>query len=44
MNFGWMVTHIDSLAAFLVFGVGTMAVTLVLAAVLLVRSGYLQRR
>jgi magnesium transporter len=44
MNFGWMVTHIDSLAAFLVFGVGTMTVTLVLAAVLLVRSGYLQRR
>jgi magnesium transporter len=44
MNFGWMVSHIDSLAAFLVFGVGTMAVTLVLAAVLLVRSGYLQRR
>ena len=44
MNFGWMVSHIDSLAAFLVFGVGSMAVTLVLAAVLLVRSGYLQRR
>ena len=44
MNFGWMVSHVDSLAAFLVFGVGTMAVTLVLAAVLLVRSGYLQRR
>jgi magnesium transporter len=44
MNFGWMVSHIDSATAFVVLGVGSMALTLILAAVLLVRAGYLKRR
>ena len=29
MNFGWLVNHIDSLEAFLVFGVGGMVMPLV---------------
>jgi magnesium transporter len=44
MNFGWMVDHIDSAESFLVLGVGAMIVPLVVAAVLLLRTGYLQRR
>jgi magnesium transporter len=44
MNFGWMVNHIDSAAAFVLLGCGSMAVTIVIAAVLLMRSGYLGRR
>jgi magnesium transporter len=44
MNFGWMVDHIDSAESFLLLGVGAMIVPLILAAVLLLRSGYLQRR
>jgi len=44
MNFGWMVNHIDSAAAFFLLGVGTMLVTIGLAAGLLVRAGYLGRR
>jgi magnesium transporter len=44
MNFGWMVEHIDSSAAFLVLGVGAMIVPLIVAAVLLLRTGYLERR
>lgn len=44
MNFGWMVSHIDSAAAFFLLGVGSMALTLVIAAVLLRRAGYLVRR
>jgi magnesium transporter len=44
MNFGWMVGHIDSAAAFFLLGLGSMAVTIVCAAVLLVRAGYLGRR
>jgi magnesium transporter len=44
MNFGWMVGHIDSAAAFFMLGVGSMAVTIAIAAALLMRSGYLGRR
>jgi magnesium transporter len=44
MNFGWMVSHIDSAESFLVLGVSGMIVPLVVAAVLLLRTGYLQRR
>jgi magnesium transporter len=44
MNFGWMVDHIDSAESFLVLGVGAMIVPLIVAAVLLLRGGYVQRR
>jgi magnesium transporter len=44
MNFGWMVGHIDSAAAFFLLGLGSMAMTIAIAAVLLMRSGYLRRR
>jgi magnesium transporter len=44
MNFGWMVSHVTSVAAFFVLGLGSMAMTLVVAAVLLRRAGYLVRR
>jgi magnesium transporter len=44
MNFGWLVRHIDSGATFFVFGVGGMILPLILAAVLLVRAGYVGRR
>jgi magnesium transporter len=44
MNFGWLVDHISSAESFLVLGVGGMIVPLVIAAVLLLRTGYLQRR
>ena len=44
MNFGWLVRHISSAEAFLVLGVGGMILPLVAVAVLLVRSGYLERR
>jgi magnesium transporter len=44
MNFGWLVDHIDSAEAFLVLGVGGMILPLIVAAVLLLRTGYLQRR
>ena len=44
MNFGWMVDHIDSAEAFLLLGVGAMILPLVVAAVLLLRTGYLDRR
>jgi magnesium transporter len=40
MNFGWMVDHIDSAAAFVLLGVGGMVVTILIAATLLVRAGY----
>ena len=44
MNFGWLVNHIDSLEAFLVFGVGGMVMPIVIAAILLVRAGYFGRQ
>jgi magnesium transporter len=44
MNFGWMVGHIDSAAAFFLLGVGTMAATIAIAAVLLMRAGYFGRQ
>jgi len=44
MNFGWMVDHIDSAAAFFVLGVGSMLVTIGIAAGLLIGAGYLGRR
>jgi magnesium transporter len=44
MNFGWLVRHIDSAEAFLVLGVGGMVLPLVVAAILLVRAGYVVRR
>jgi magnesium transporter len=44
MNFGWLVDHIDSAAAFFLLGLGSMAVTVLLATLLLLRAGYLGRR
>jgi magnesium transporter len=44
MNFGWMVDHIDTAESFLILGVGGMILPLIVAAVLLLRTGYLQRR
>ena len=44
MNFGWLVDHISSAESFLILGVGGMILPLIVAAVLLLRSGYLQRR
>jgi magnesium transporter len=44
MNFGWLVRHIDSAETFFVFGVGGMILPLILAAILLVRAGYVGRR
>ena len=44
MNFGWMVDHISSAESFLVLGVGGMILPLVVAAVLLLRAGYVQRQ
>jgi magnesium transporter len=44
MNFGWMVDHISSAEAFLVLGVGGMILPLILAAVLLLRAGYVRGR
>jgi magnesium transporter len=44
MNFGWMIRHIDSFAAFAVLGIGGMIAPLVFAIVLLVRAGYLGPR
>jgi magnesium transporter len=44
MNFGWMVEHVDSAVAFLLFGVGSMVVTIAIAGVLLMRAGYFGRR
>jgi magnesium transporter len=44
MNFGWMVNHVDSALAFLLLGVGSMVVTIVIAGVLLMRAGYFGRR
>jgi magnesium transporter len=44
MNFGWLVGHISSLRAFLVFGVGGMVLPVVVAVILFLRTGLLQRR
>jgi magnesium transporter len=44
MNFGWMVDHVDSAVAFFLLGVGSMVVTIAIAAVLLMRAGYYGRR
>ena len=44
MNFGWLVNHISSAEAFLVLGVGGMILPLIIAAVLLLRAGYLRGR
>jgi magnesium transporter len=44
MNFGWMVDHIDSPVAFFLLGVGTMMMTIAIAAALLMRAGYFGRR
>ena len=43
-NFGWLVRHIDSAESFLVLGVGGMIVPLIMAAVLLLRAGYVRGR
>jgi len=43
MNFGWMVGHVDSAVSFFLLGVGSMAVTIAIAAGLLMRSGYFGR-
>lgn len=39
-NFGWLIRHIDSLEAFLVWGVGGIVVPVVVILVLLRRAGY----
>jgi magnesium transporter len=44
MNFGWLVRHIDSAETFFLFGIGGMILPLIVAAVLLVRAGYVGRR
>ena len=44
MNFGWLVSHINSAMAFFILGVGGMILPLIVAAVLLLRGGYVQRR
>jgi magnesium transporter len=44
MNFGWLVDHTSSAETFLVLGVGGMILPLIVAAVLLLRAGYVQRR
>ncbi len=44
MNFGWMVDDVDSLWAFLVFGVGLMVATVLAALVLFLRTGLLRRQ
>ncbi len=44
MNFGWMVDHISSPESFLILGVGGMILPLVIAAVLLLRAGYVRGR
>ena len=44
MNFGWLVSHIDSAESFLILGVGGMILPLIVAAVLLLRAGYLRGR
>jgi len=40
-NFGWLVDHIDSLAAFLIWGIGGTVGTVVVLVVWLWRAGYL---
>ena len=42
MNFGWMVDHISSAESFLVLGIGGMILPLIIAAVLLLRAGYVR--
>jgi magnesium transporter len=42
-NFGWLVDHIDSLTAFLVWGVGGTVATAAVIALWLWRAGYLSR-
>ncbi len=42
-NFGWMVDHIDSLAAFLVLGIGGLAVPAALLLAYFQRAGFLDR-
>jgi magnesium transporter len=44
MNFGWLVDHISSAESFLILGVGGMILPLIVAAVLLLRAGYLRGR
>jgi magnesium transporter len=43
MNFGWMVRHVDSAVSFFLLGCGSMAVTIAIAAGLLMRAGYFGR-
>jgi magnesium transporter len=44
MNFGWLVDHISSAESFLILGVGGMILPLIIAAVLLLRAGYVRGR
>jgi magnesium transporter len=44
MNFGWLVSHIESAETFFILGVGGMILPLAVVAVLLVRAGYVGRR
>jgi magnesium transporter len=38
MNFGWMVEHVDSVAAFLVFGIGSLVIATVLIGLVISRE------
>jgi magnesium transporter len=40
MNFGWMVSHIDSMWSFIVFGIGGMATSVGAVRLYLARKGY----
>ena len=40
-NFGWMVEHVDTLEAFLIFGVGGVIVPVAVMLMLFRRSGYI---
>jgi magnesium transporter len=44
MNFGWLVDRIDTLWAFLLFGIGGMIVPVLAALALFLRAGLLRRR
>lgn len=42
-NFGWMVDHVDTFAAFMVFGVGGVMLAVAILLVMFRRSGYIGR-
>jgi magnesium transporter len=40
-NFAWMVRHVDTFAAFMIYGVGGVVLTIVLLLVIFRRAGYI---